>query len=797
MRRLINLSAMVLLMACDGGQYAGEVGGAGAGATAPEGDSHFAQKVQPRLEFCRTCHVPDGVADVPGGRDFALSPDADEDYLRLQASWQRLGGNNPVSRILRMASGQETPHSGGEPWPPHSEAYADVEQLLDCFERGQDCEHAPSAPREFTAQSARLLESKRGGHDWFAYCADRPDNAALPVDPRSLVQPGVNAGRAVLFNVWWKDCHIDPERVGEQAHPGTCGELRQRWARGQALLRGDGQPGSGSLFAGHETGGYAAISADVYNRLWQSWGLPGRPDNFDELVMQRFGFARGSAANPYPLPGEDPNQTAGGSGQLPTAFTQLRHADGSWSGNIGITCHGCHSSVVGLPQEGPGLGVALLGAGSSPHDMGLMARDLGAAGHPLFGSAAFTGLFGKTRGTGNPINVQAIILMTGDIRISPDTAGFFSAPSAGSEDAPAWWNTGHRPVKFFDGFLSMDADRADLGLFLPFLDRQPRPSGQAAAQAWVREHAQDAALWVSSLRSPEYPLPVDEALASQGAILFHNLDLWAPGRANEVPRPTGGNGSCASCHGVHSAHYASDPAFLETPELEGMAAYLVPLAIIGTDPARAVSNSDAASEYGRGNFYAYPETDGLAPEYDCGPQTRVGLRGDRQRGYLAPPLYGVWATAPYFHNGSVPNVWEVLEPAARPAVWRRLSAPARPDQAGQVVMGYDSSLARAYDQEKLGWRYEILTCGDQSVPLLDCNPGTPDQDPLLPELLSQLYLSVGLSWNAQQPPISHAQAEARKVYNTHEYSQSNTGHAFTAGLSVGERRALIEYLKTL
>ena len=40
-------------------------------------------------------------------------------------------------------------------------------------------------------------------------------------------------------------------------------------------------------------------------------------------------------------------------------------------------------------------------------------------------------------------------------------------------------------------------------------------------------------------------------------------------------------------------------------------------------------------------------------------------------GYVAPPLDGIWASAPYFHNGSVPTLWHVLHPDERPAVWLR------------------------------------------------------------------------------------------------------------------------------
>ena len=35
-------------------------------------------------------------------------------------------------------------------------------------------------------------------------------------------------------------------------------------------------------------------------------------------------------------------------------------------------------------------------------------------------------------------------------------------------------------------------------------------------------------------------------------------------------------------------------------------------------------------------------------------------------GYVAPDLSGIWATAPYLHNGSVPTLWHLLHPAERP-----------------------------------------------------------------------------------------------------------------------------------
>jgi len=35
-------------------------------------------------------------------------------------------------------------------------------------------------------------------------------------------------------------------------------------------------------------------------------------------------------------------------------------------------------------------------------------------------------------------------------------------------------------------------------------------------------------------------------------------------------------------------------------------------------------------------------------------------------GYVAPPLDGIWASAPYLHNGSIPTIWHLLTPETRP-----------------------------------------------------------------------------------------------------------------------------------
>ncbi|MGB0219963.1 MAG: hypothetical protein ACPGJF_11560 [Sinimarinibacterium flocculans] len=794
-RRTAALLIALMAAGC-AGDYEGAPG-AGSGGPAPGGnagsiDAFYKQRIEPRLAFCRTCHVPGGVADVEDGRLFMLGVESGNDQPLLRASWEALGGNGAddqaESRILLMPSGRDArSHSGGAPWPVDSAAYADMAVMLTCFEHPAGClDGTGGGP---VVADAPLLGSARGGHAWFDFCEGRDDSVALPPDPRSLVVPGVNVGKAVFFNAYWKDCHREDAPVGEEDAPTTCGELRDQWARGEALIKGDGAIGAGWYFGGSGLDGN--FSAADYNLLWQAWGLPGRPDNFDQLAAERYGMALGTARNPYPLPGEDPHASDGGSGQLPVGFTQLRGSDGTWTGNIGVNCHVCHSGKVGDPDEGEGLGV-VFGGSNSLSEFGQIDIDLGGSavpGVPL----PLPVVVGKTRGTNNALALQIIVfLIAQDIRpLDPDFLGFaLLTPNGGSIDAPAWWNMGHRPVKFQDGFLAMDALRSDFGFYLP----GPGPGGFD----WVKQHVRAGDTYISSLKAPAWPQAVDTALAEQGAVLFHAKDLWAAELSNPMPRPEAGNGSCASCHGAYAPRYVNDPAFLDTPALEGIASYIVPRDLIGTDPARVDSDSEAAEQHGKDNFFAYPETINADPDLDCSTQNRAEIRQGREVGYLAPPLYGVWASAPYFHNGAVPTVWGVLQPADRPTIWRRVSTPTRPDQFGQVVMGYDTRFARAYDRERLGWKYDVLACGDEgTTPYLDCNPSNHPDDPNLSLLLNLLSGSNPYTWYVGFGATRNEQLEDRKIYNTAMYGQGNQGHDFTAVLTDQERRALIEYLKTL
>ncbi len=772
-----------------GGTATGPSGSDGSGTQARSLEEHFSGNVQTGLDFCRTCHVPGGLGDVEDGREFQLSAQGGNDLADLKDSWQRLGGNNPTSRILLMASGQETPHSGGAPWPQGSPMYRNMEILLRCFADANGCAAllsggvTPGTPLP-------LLGSRRGGHYWFDYCEGKDDSTPVPEDPRELVVPGVNQGKAVLMNAWWQTCQADN-------HPGTCGELRARSARGYPLIAADGEVGAGHFFSGNASTSTFAFSAEAYSRMWDRiWRLDARPDNFDELVAERWGMPLSATDNPYPLPGEDPNATDGGSGQLPMGVTQLRNPDGSWTGQLNVTCSICHGGGVGEIGEGEGLG-PMYGT-NSLSDITVMFTDLARLAPQQAALALISQ--NKVRGTGNITNFQLFGTLT--ITELPALPGYLSIqtqPSTGTEDPPVYWNVGSRSGKYFDGGQVMDAKRIELSFHFP---NTPLHPDMAADKQWIVDHQQDSDTWIMSLKSPAWPEnalgAIDTALAEQGAVLFHGKDLWAANLDNPVPRPDGGNGSCASCHGAYSPRYVHDPAFLDTPLLEGIASYIVPIEVIDTDRRRLDGNSQMVANYARRNWFAY--ADGEKNEAGvslCGDWNDTALRGDRKLGYLAPPLYGVWATAPYFHNGAVPNLWQVLKPDARPKIWQRLSKPARADQEGKVVMGFDYRLGSGYDREQLGWKYEELTCGTASLPYLSCNPND-DDGATVQDALALIWANGGLAWNLLNAPIlSDAQVEARKVYNSFMYSQDNGGHDFAAVLTDQERRALLEYMKTL
>ena len=170
----------------DGNNGGGNGSGDGNGTTpAPQrtAETFFAQRVAQPLQFCRTCHYPGGLGDVPDGRDFSIrrNTTTDQQFADFKASWQRLGGNNPVSRILTMASGQETPHDGGVVWPPSSTNYRNVSTLLQCFEHPDDCADIIAAQGRRAAKHSGTPCSSPNGTDTVVRVQGHDQQGDVPV----------------------------------------------------------------------------------------------------------------------------------------------------------------------------------------------------------------------------------------------------------------------------------------------------------------------------------------------------------------------------------------------------------------------------------------------------------------------------------------------------------------------------------------------------------------------------------------------------------------------------------------
>jgi mono/diheme cytochrome c family protein len=246
-------------------------------------------------------------------------------------------------------------------------------------------------------------------------------------------------------------------------------------------------------------------------------------------------------------------------------------------------------------------------------------------------------------------------------------------------DVPAWWLLKKKNAMFYNGF-----GRGDFGKFL--MGSTLLTIRDTIHAKEVDSHMPDVLAFIYSIEPPKYPFAIDEQLAADGREIFE--------------------ATCSRCHGT----YGKDGKY---PNL------LIPESMIGTDSFLNRSNyqySDLIDWYNRSWFSKGEYPAKLSPF----------------NGYIAPPLDGVWITAPYFHNGSVPTIEAVLNSKLRPTYWTR---------------SFDST---NYDYKKLGWQFQSLSA-----------------------------------------------AGNKYIYNTTLAGYGNYGHYFGDQLTDEQRRAVIEYLKTL
>lgn len=259
------------------------------------------------------------------------------------------------------------------------------------------------------------------------------------------------------------------------------------------------------------------------------------------------------------------------------------------------------------------------------------------------------------------------------------------------QDLPAWWLLKYKKTMFHGGMTDARSVRANVSFFLA-----PNFTGefikqQEAVIADIREY-------LLTLEAPPYPFPIDHALAERGEEVFVK--------------------NCAECHGTYGAkwHYPNR---------------IIPVAEVGTDPALATFDAIADRDYFQASWL-YRE---MGPDGEPYHQLHHG-------GYQAPPLVGVWATAPYLHNASVPTIAHVLDSQTRPMVFTRSFQTDK----------------EAYDQQRVGWKITQLE---------------PD---------------------AASGAAPH---EQRRITNTALPGRGNQGHTFGDHLTSEQRSAVLEYLKTL
>jgi hypothetical protein len=142
------------------------------------------------------------------------------------------------------------------------------------------------------------------------------------------------------------------------------------------------------------------------------------------------------------------------------------------------------------------------------------------------------------------------------------------------------------------------------------------------------------AKYLETAKPLPYPYSIDPALAAQGAPLYARY--------------------CVGCHGTREPPFRHSP-----PQADELVGTVVPIDRIDTDRHRLDSYTWPLA-VNQSTLYAGYEKDwGFAAPY---PQRFSHFR--KTFGYANAPLDGIWLRAPYLHNGSVPTLRELLEPAA-------------------------------------------------------------------------------------------------------------------------------------
>jgi hypothetical protein len=349
-------------------------------------------------------------------------------------------------------------------------------------------------------------------------------------------------------------------------------------------------------------------------------------------------------------------------------------------GNRVMSCLACHAGKV-AGKVIPGLPNSHFALQSLTEDVRLTKLTLlKKLGHLDLASLKLP--LGTTHGTTNAVVFGVILGNLRDNDMNIDRSRPDPPQMHHDMDAPPFWNFKKKRSLYADGFAPKNHRVLMQFMLLPENDR-------ATLISW-EDDFKDIQAWIESVQPPKYPFKVDVELAEQGRAVFEK--------------------NCSRCHGT----YGSDEKYEQL---------LVPLEEVGTDPVRLNALNREHREWIRDGWMSRYGKD----EVDVEPS-----------GYVAPPLDGIWASAPYFHNGSVPTLWHVLHSTERPVVWKRTED--------------------GYDESRVGLEVEEFN--------------------VLPAEAKSAY-------------------ERRSHFDTTKSGKSAAGHTFPDSLSESNKQTLLEYLKTL
>jgi hypothetical protein len=327
-------------------------------------------------------------------------------------------------------------------------------------------------------------------------------------------------------------------------------------------------------------------------------------------------------------------------------------------------------------------GTSYVGLGNTQLDLEPLLKDLTRADGRVAPFSLFT--INSTRGTNNAGMIDVALLSLREPDLSFRTVPLFTGANLPELDTPAWWLLKKKRTKYYDGRTDAWAVRSNMQFLLGGLSRAELES--------LEPTFEDIDQYLRSIQPPKYPFALNIEMVEKGRGLFEK--------------------QCARCHG----NYGTTSTYPNK---------IIPLEIIGTDAARAKGLSD--------RFVAHYNASWFGEKHPV---------EEKMTGYQAPPLDGVWATAPYLHNGSVPTLYHMIKSSERPV---RFLRPPSTDFAH-------------YDIERVGWKSERV---------------------------------------ADAPDLSLPPAERKRVVDTSRFGLGNQGHTFGDALTDEERSALIEYLKTL